>query len=918
VESTLQRATFPPEIRSEFKERVEGLSEAIHEVETSIREQQHRETFEEAQQLLEQATKQTASEQFEAAESNLQTAEEKLSTVESTVERPRVSSAEKRIERVRDDITAGSIGKDLDGVTVCVQRAQEAVEGDPELADNHISHARSQLTTAQNELEDSRISGKQRDLPARIEELWKSIEEVEHQVTVQEAQQTLGEAQDLINQADQQTELNQLEAATSNLQAAKNHIATAEPILDGSEIAVVEAKVEQVENDITVTSISNELDDIEDAVQGAEESLGTDFEATGKQLSQASSALETVDDRIDSELQSSEHKQPLIHRVNTLRKSIADAEHRIRVKKGEQSLAKAHNSLDAAQESIDALELRAVPSMVKSAQDRVKSITVTELEQEITAFHTEAASIRESLIEAKVTHALDQAQHELNRARGYLQHDVDDTRSRLRAVQNHLRAANILTSDDRLSPSVQEDFTEQIERYRSQVQTLVDRCQEQEITEAIDEAVAEIETVRGNFRSGAIEQAQGRVESAVARIQNVPDEAPEAEVDKLRDDLNNIQTKIIRYEIGEYITNAEETVNRAEAERAAGEETAAIEAYQQAISTYRAAVSDAQGASLPEAFEIKRRIEQLTMEIDSTRDQWVERRSMQIDRELRAGERAVAQGLEAASDADLEVAETKYDIAEEAAAGAREWLQETTDNPTGDELSLPSTLAAEYRSATSGLTGHLGYLRTQIDEATDTKTEGATSTPLAEYYDGLYAVYQAMPDTVHPLWQEALTTVLFGGDGLAESATEFGAQQSERNDTPISVLREEYGNGELITEFSQIDTASPRSKDEEFVEENQQLPVAPESKTVLPIDVDSTAVLDAIELLAEFPAVPEADYEGEEATELLKIDYFEDQFLDKQSVLSEERDNKDHSQKESVSNELATLQQELEAQISDS
>ncbi len=915
VKLILESATFPPAVRSEFEDRLEELAVERSKLETSITEQRHRETFEEVKKLIDEADEQKAAGHLETAESTLEGAAEQLSTVEPSIDQSRFSTVESELERVQGSITVATISKTLDDIEAGLERAQESVDTDVDTTHDQLSQAREGLTTAQEAFEDRPLPEEQaRPLSTRIEELQESLGAVEHQAAVQEAHQELEETQRLITEADELVDTGQLETAESRLQEASSHIASAEPVLDQSEIAPVEGEHARVDDKITAIAVSNDLDDIEDEIQCARESLDTDLSVSVDHLSEARSALELIQETVENEIKTTEQKQTLTTRIDDVRESIVEVQHRATVKEGEQSLADAHELLGSARDAIDASELRGVFSTIEAARERVASVTVDELEDDLTAFHEEAASVREALIDAIVTPALNETEHELNRARGYLQHDVDDTRERLQVARNHLRAADHLTDDNSLSQPVRESLAERADRYHSQVQTLVDSCREREIAEAIDEAADETGDVREAFRSGAVEKAQEQVDSAAARIENVPDDAPESAVEELWEELETVRTKIAQHEVSEDIANAEATVDEAEAERAAGEETAAIDAYQRAIDTYETVQLDAQDASVPEEYEIERRIEQLHAEIDKVRDQWIETLSMQIDRELRAGERAVAQGLDAATEGDIEMAETKYEIAEEAATATRGRLHESIDDPTGGELSLPPAVRTEYQSATSSLTGHLGYLRTQIQEAADTAEGASHATLLAEYYDGLYTVYRALPDTVHPLWRDALTTVLFGGDGLEAGVTEFGTQQAERNEASISTLREENGNGDQITEFFQIDTAAPRPEDQKLVDANQQLPVAPESNTVFPVDVDSSSVLDAIRLLAEVPAYPAADDDGGNATALLDVSYFEERFTDNRDTMPAES----ASIERSVSNELSELQQELEAQIGDS
>lgn len=190
------------------------------------------------------------------------------------------------------------------------------------------------------------------------------------------------------------------------------------------------------------------------------------------------------------------------------------------------------------------------------------------------------------------------------------------------------------------------------------------------------------------------------------------------------------------------------------------------------------------------------------------------------------------------------------------------------------------------------------------------------ATPLAEYYDGLYTVYRALPDDVHPVWQEALTAVLFGGNGLADGANWYGTQQANRNETPISTLREEHGDGERITDFVCIETASPRAEDQELIPAHQQLPVAPESGNMVPVAVDSESIADAIDLLAEFPIAPEADLGNQDASPVVDVSYFEERIAAEADRPSESSAEESAATDEK-SGELETLMDQIEAEIND-
>lgn len=68
---------------------------------------------------------------------------------------------------------------------------------------------------------------------------------------------------------------------------------------------------------------------------------------------------------------------------------------------------------------------------------------------------------------------------------------------------------------------------------------------------------------------------------------------------------------------------------------------------------------------------------------------------------------------------------------------------------------------------------------------------------LADLYESLYTMLEALPDNTHPAWELAIESVLFGGEALAPNATNYGEQQAERNSFKISEYRAQYGDGEV-------------------------------------------------------------------------------------------------------------------------
>lgn len=141
---------------------------------------------------------------------------------------------------------------------------------------------------------------------------------------------------------------------------------------------------------------------------------------------------------------------------------------------------------------------------------------------------------------------------------------------------------------------------------------------------------------------------------------------------------------------------------------------------------------------------------------------------------------------------------------------------------------------------------------------------------LIELYDSLLVLYDSLPAGTDPEWKRALKSVLYGGELLAAEARCYGKQQNERNRGKRKDFVRRYGNGERITEFSAIAVAEPRPQDQRYVPSGAVLPVAPDSREVLPVRVSGDDVDYAIALLAEFPAEPAADQPGDGVDVLLK------------------------------------------------
>ncbi|WP_246066497.1 metallophosphoesterase family protein [Halorubrum cibi] len=130
---------------------------------------------------------------------------------------------------------------------------------------------------------------------------------------------------------------------------------------------------------------------------------------------------------------------------------------------------------------------------------------------------------------------------------------------------------------------------------------------------------------------------------------------------------------------------------------------------------------------------------------------------------------------------------------------------------------------------------------------------------MTELYDSLAVLYRSLPSEADSEWQEAVKSVLYGGELLADEASCYGAQQKDRNLGKRKEYARRHGNGKRVTEFSAITVAEPRKFDCRYVPSGAKLPIAPESGDVLPVKVTTEEVDQAIALLAELPAEPTAD-----------------------------------------------------------
>jgi hypothetical protein len=140
---------------------------------------------------------------------------------------------------------------------------------------------------------------------------------------------------------------------------------------------------------------------------------------------------------------------------------------------------------------------------------------------------------------------------------------------------------------------------------------------------------------------------------------------------------------------------------------------------------------------------------------------------------------------------------------------------------------------------------------------------------LTELYDCLSVLYESLPSGTASEWQEAVKSVLYGGELLADGAVYYAEQQNKRNRGKRKEYARRHGNGERVTEFSAITVARPQPEDQRYVPSGAVLPIAPVSGEVLPVMVAADEVDRAISLLAEFPAEPAADRPGDGVDVLL-------------------------------------------------
>jgi len=130
---------------------------------------------------------------------------------------------------------------------------------------------------------------------------------------------------------------------------------------------------------------------------------------------------------------------------------------------------------------------------------------------------------------------------------------------------------------------------------------------------------------------------------------------------------------------------------------------------------------------------------------------------------------------------------------------------------------------------------------------------------LADLYDGLFTIRKEFSDQTDPLWRLAIESLLFGGDGLAPDMTPYGEQQAEQNSFTMTDYRDRYGNSDRVTEFPAIETASltVATLSASAAPPDIQVPVTPETGTLVPIRVAAEDRPAALSCLQEFPATPD-------------------------------------------------------------
>lgn len=172
----------------------------------------------------------------------------------------------------------------------------------------------------------------------------------------------------------------------------------------------------------------------------------------------------------------------------------------------------------------------------------------------------------------------------------------------------------------------------------------------------------------------------------------------------------------------------------------------------------------------------------------------------------------------------------------------------STHEPTEIEVTANplSELYEAFRSIGSAIKAILEHDDTPV--STSNKSE-----PIVQYYTIIQAI-------------------IGDPDHLPDNTSGYGPQQATRTDFQMTEYREVFGNGNLVTEFQCIDVEPLKHRTKERlskyeIADNPSMvirPIAPKSEQPIPEYVSDVEELhEALELIAEFPAVPSAP--GDEA-----------------------------------------------------
>ena len=197
---------------------------------------------------------------------------------------------------------------------------------------------------------------------------------------------------------------------------------------------------------------------------------------------------------------------------------------------------------------------------------------------------------------------------------------------------------------------------------------------------------------------------------------------------------------------------------------------------------------------------------------------------------------------------------------------------------------IETSLSKETETAESSTTDDSDATETEengVQAQDDETTEAGTIDPseLTELYDVFLGLRQTLDVLIEAAgveasptveWRETIATFL--DSGLEDWEAGYGTQQADRSGITAADYREAFGDGLRVTDFQAIETAAPsplvaglqRNLSERPLDD---IPVAPESGTPLPIIIESrTHLEDARQLLVEFPESPPVGNPPEELT----------------------------------------------------